>query len=393
MANKISNAHLNILLNAKKYNTPDIFIALVDISKEYKDKDQIRFLIPTDCNSIKLLKKIIYKRNPNISKQTISNCIQELLVLNLLQYNEEQLAWEIPSMINFLDYGYTNIRPIFLGKTFNDITFNDLTLNEKKLLLYICFLLDTKTSNSFKTLNKTDIKISLRKYSGPNVTKNKKIINIIEKKDSKNVINIKERDNRCVWLKLFNTHSIYYAKNIINKFIKKVGNLIEDVSDTFRGKTFLSNNEEQFQFYFNTPILKNTKESLKEEIERNQEDFDVVSYFVYSYGLQDVVSKNQILQIVRAISTLKTPQLKEYVVKSILNKKKSFYIYKDRKEDIKSIPAYSIAIIRSLLKQFTIHLKEFKKRHHNSEVLNPLDLDSYIDIDNISIKVKDILYA
>ena len=84
MATKISNNHIETLLTCTRYNTPDVFLAIIEISKEYKvqdsDNNEIRFLIPTETDSERLLRRIIYKRLHfnkiyNISKQTIKNCI------------------------------------------------------------------------------------------------------------------------------------------------------------------------------------------------------------------------------------------------------------------------------------------------------------------------------
>ena len=74
------------------------------------------------------------------------------------------------------------------------------------------------------------------------------------------------------------------------------------------------------------------------------------------------LTKKLVMHLVRAIANLKEWFLKERITQLIVNKYRAIQIHKSR-ENIKSLPAYAAAVVRSVVNEY----KSFKKNHdlHN----------------------------
>lgn len=335
MATKMSNKHLyTILLNANKYYTPDIYVALVHISVEIKDKDKNeRFLIQTGDNKRTSLIKVL-SNHLNINRQTIVNCLSEIEGLGILMYNEELFGWELIDMISMLQEGYTEIKDILL-----EDDFSSYKLREKKLLLYMCHLSGTKGFNDFNKFKGVDF-----------------------------IININRKDS--MWRKILRTNSSYYAKYTINKFLAKVNDKIDDLSIERRKREFKPLTITQFIFYCNAPTLK----------QRYEDDIWIKIKYVnelemikqYARETEVTLSKQKMYQLAHGIGVIHSWIIKEYVCRCIIKKYIAIQKYKSR-EDIKSLPAYTATIIKYVIEEYSLMKKG-----------QDIDIDS-LEIDAIAI--------
>ena len=325
MATKMSNNHLyTIILNANKYNTPDIFIALVHISTEIKDKEgKERFLLQVGDAEKNTLVRLL-REHTNINRQTIINCLNELEELGILRYVHELQGWELLDMINMLQEGYTEIRDVMLSEEFSTYK-----LREKKLLLYMCHLLNTKGATNFSKFNNADF-----------------------------IINTNNKDG--VWRKILRTKSVYYAKYAINKFFAKIQgkNIIEDISEDRRKKEYKFFNCKQFIFYCNaTPELKrklNNEEWIKIKYAN---ELEMIKQYAKNFELNgEKFTLHKMYQLAHTLGSITSWIAKERICVLIMKKYKAIEIYNSR-ENISSLPAYTAAVIRAFFKEY----KNFKE--------------------------------
>lgn len=327
MATKISNNHLyTILLNAKKYHTPDVYVSLVHISVQVSDTDNnSRFIIQTGNDKKRTLVKVI-KNFLNINRQTIINCLSEIEDLGLLVYNETLNAWELKEMINMLKEGYTSLNSILL-----EDFFKNLKLREKKLLLYMCHLLGTKDYKKFSNINQADFVINLTK-------KDSMWKKIISKSDS--------------------VYSLYYTRTVIEKFLTKMGDKIDNLSEEKRKVDFRPKEITQFIFYFNSNVSsKKYDENISIELKYARE-LEMIRSYIKTTEIN--LSKDKVYQLAHGIGSLGSWVLKEYVTRSIIKKYIAIQKHKSR-VDIKSLPAYVAAVVKEVTKD----LINFQKAQEN----------------------------
>lgn len=333
MATKIYNNHLyNLIYNANRYYTIDVYLALVHISVQFKDEnDKSHFLIQTGDSRRKSLISVL-NNFLDIERQTIVNCLGEIESLGLLVYSENYDGWEISDMGEMfkrkdeledpelkLD-GYTNLKDILLSDEFKT-----LRLREKKLLLYMCHLQDTKGANKFAAIYKCDI-----------------VINVLNEKS--------------IWRKILRTKSKYYALSVIKEFKEKLKNSIEDVSKKCKGSKFKPKTILKFMFYFNVPKIKKNE---KVDLWTKQRYFKEIQLIEEYMGILDVtLPEKKKYQLAHSIGCLKW-ELKELVVRNIINKYRSVQVHKDSK-DISSLPAFTAAVIKRIKEEYNAYLDSKK---------------------------------
>lgn len=318
MATKMANGNLyNIVLKAKKYHTPDVFIALTYLSSQVKDINKKEHLIlQTGTEKLAALVKTV-ENFTKINRQTVANCINEIINLGLLEYNSTLSAWELLNSIdNMLKDGYTLLHEIL----FSDF-FKTLKLREKKLLMYMLHLSCSKNSTKYKNVTGTDF-----------------------------IININNEDS--MWNKIVTSSkyrtAVYFVKYTLEKFINKLkaNNIIQDLTDDKRDRDFRPSSYKQFLFYFNAPELKK-KESAVDELteKKSATEIEIIKVYCEDYNV-DLTTK-QTYQLAHAISGLTSWKLKDFITRTIMNKFRAIQIHKSR-ENIKSLPAYVAAIIREI---------------------------------------------
>lgn len=319
MATKMSNKHLyTILLNANRYYTPDIYIALVHISVEVKDTNKdSRFVIQIGDSKKSSLINVLCEHTA-INRQTIVHCVEELEKLEILKYSDELLGWELVDMINMLESGYTPIRDILLKEEFKTYK-----LREKKLLMYMCHLLSTNKSEEFRNLKGSDF-----------------------------VINVNDKDNTeilTMWRQILNTKSKYYAASVMNEFLEKI-NCLTNITEEKRKKDFRPKKIKRFVFYCNvdSELKRNYNEDDWISIKYARE-LEMIHQYISNTGI--TLTKQKIYQIAHGIGSISSWIIKEFVCRKIINKYIAIQIHKSR-DDIKSLPAYLSAMIKNIIVEF-----------------------------------------
>ena len=363
MSTKLSNEHIRrISHECKEYKILDVYIILAHISSEVKSG---KYLIQSYSNKRSDLINIVHKYCPKTAYKTISNCIDKLESMNILIYDESLCAWSLKNMENMTKSkadaetleeketftGYTNIRKFFLTDEF----FN-MKAREKRIVIYICQLLDSKASKNYK-----NISINLLKYNNS-------------------------------WLKILKTKCKYYAKNTIENMLEKYRDIFNDFSSEARDKDIAPKQITNFKFSFACDSLnnKNTEDDMLELIKlKNPKEYTLVKERVEFAHI--TLSKQKVMHLVRSISTIKEWFLKERVVQLIINKYIAIQIHHSR-ENIKSLPAYAAAVVKAVVAEY----KEFKE--HYTENLSNNIISSYYDcyVENNSedsTVAEDIQYA
>ncbi|MBS5934896.1 MAG: hypothetical protein KIC94_18695 [Clostridiales bacterium] len=354
MATKLNNWHLNnILENCKEYKILDVYIALAHAATETKS---YKYLIQTYNNNISELVYVVNK-NINSSYKTISNCLNTLISMGIIQYEETLSAWCLVNMEKMtqakdsniteseeeLLKGYTNIRNFF----FTD-TFYNMKAREKRLVMFLCQLNDSKSSQFYK-----DFSINLLKPGSP-------------------------------WLKIIKTKSVYYAKYTIQNMLSKYKDLFTDLSDSLREKDLAPQHIRTFKFLFKSDEI-NNKTNLYDMIEliqkKNPKEYAFVKEKIKFANI--TLTKQQVMHLVRGISTLKEWFLKERVVQIIVNKYIAIQIHKSR-ENIKSLPAYVAAVIKAILNEYS----QFIQLHKNNNAKQNIADFNNIEIDDNSYTSK-----
>lgn len=333
MATKLYNSHLNkIIFECNEYFILDTYISLVHISSEANDKYLIQTFSDSKSDIIALVRKHV-----NASYKTIYNCIQKLMDMDILTYNYELFSWSLVNLelmtksksqsikieedSNYS--GYTNIRTFF----FTD-EFANMKAKEKRLIVYMSQLADSKSSSFHE-----DFSMNLLK---PNSS----------------------------WLKVLKTKCKYYAKYTIEAMLNKYSSLFEDKTEEFRSKDLAPKKNKNFKFIFNCLTIKNKAKDDKDfELVTltNANEYHLIKEKIKFAGI--TLTKQKIMHLIRAISNLKEWFLKERVAQLIINKYIAIQIHKSR-EDIKSLPAYAAAVVRSVVNEY----KSFKESINTSSI-------------------------
>lgn len=363
MSTKLSNEHITkISKDCNEYKILDVYIILAHISSEVKSG---KYLIQSYSSKKSDLINIVHKYCPKAAYKTIHNCIEKLEFMNILIYDESLCAWCLKNMENMTKSkdeaetleeretltGYTNIRKFFLTDEF----FN-MKAREKRIIIYICQLLDSKASRNYKNTS-----INLLKFNSS-------------------------------WLKILKTKCKYYAKNTIENMLEKYKDIFNDFSSLVREKDIAPKTVTNFKFTFTCESLnnRNSEEDMLELIKlKNPKEYALVKDKVEF--AQITLSKQKIMHIVRAISTIKEWFLKERVTQLIINKYIAIQIHHSR-ENIKSLPAYSAAVVKAVVNEYNDFKEKFNKHSSDSHINNYYD--TYIENDSFSSTVtEDIQYA
>jgi hypothetical protein len=368
MATKLYNSHLSkMLFECNEYYIIDTYISLVDISSEVNSKYLIQTFTDSKADLIALVRRTL-----NVSYKTVFNCIDKLIEKSILAFDKELHSWILVNMENmtktkydlnnkadlslidnkhnksFLSLandqnnedsfgltGYTHIRSFF----FTD-EFRSMKAREKRLMIYMSQLCDSKAS---------------RFHDGFSM-------NLLKSNSD--------------WMKVLKTKSKYYAKYTINKMLNKYSEIFKDNSENMRLKDLSPKKNTNFKFYFECKAI-DTKVQEDDYIElvklNNIKEYNLVMEKIKFAEI--TLTKKQVMHLVRAIANLKEWFLKERITQLIINKYRAIQIHKSR-ENIKSLPAYAAAVVKSVVNEF----KEFKNRVSLSSNIRSYELgENFID--------------
>lgn len=362
MATKLSNDHIDkIISNSKNYHIIDVYVALAHISSEVDGKYLIQTYTYNKADLVNQIKKYV-----KVSYKTISNNVDELVKLDILSYKPEVSSWTLVGMENMTMSktnsisledvsqfkGYTKIREFFLSSDFHS-----MKAIEKRCLVYLAQLCDSKASKSYNSF----------------------VMNLFK--------------NNSKWMTVLKTKCKYYAKYTIQSMLSKYNDLFVDTSDELRSKDLAPTKISNFKFAFSCKVI--------EKVENDNTQYDLLG--IYNPKELELVrdrikfagitlTKTNILHIVRSISTIKEWFLKERVAQIIINKYIAIQIHRSR-ETIKSLPAYLVAVVRSVISEFNdfkqhranlrgsdIAFEYINNNHSQSELS---DYDIYNDIQNV----------
>ncbi len=363
MATKLSNEHITrISRECNEYKIFDVYIILAHISSEVKSG---KYLIQSYSSKRSDLINLVHRYCPAAAYKTISNCIDKLESMNILIYDNSLCAWSLNNMENMTKSkaeaetdeeretftGYTNIRKFFLTDEFFK-----MKAREKRIIIYICQLLDSKASKNYNSIS-----INLLKFNNS-------------------------------WLKILKTKCKYYAKRTIETMLSKYKEIFNDFSSEVREKDIAPKTVTNFKFSFtcNTLNNKNSEDDMLELIKmKNPKEYALVKDRIDFAGI--TLSKQKVMHLVRAISTIKEWFLKERVVQLIMNKYIAIQIHHSR-ENIKSLPAYAAAVVKAVVNEYN----QFKNNCTNNYSFNIMNnyYDTYIEHDKKNTSVtEDIQYA
>ena len=352
MATKINNYHISILLNeCKEYYILDTYIILSHISSDIKGN----YIIQTIDDKKSTLVNIVKKFCPSVTYRTIYNCLDKLISINILEYNYTLKGWVILDMQKMtlsldeasdddkaLAKGYTHIRKFFLTEEFTKMKYR-----EKRLIVYLAQLQDSKASSNYN-----EFKVNLLK-------------------------------NNSSWMKILRTKCKYYAKDTIVNLLNKYSNIFEDFSEKLREKDLAPSNITNFKFSFRCSIIEKKKDITDDELDLimlyHPKDYSMVKDKLSFFDI--TLSNTKVIHIVRAISNVSQWFLKERILQIIVNKYIAINKYKSR-ENIKSLPSYLAAIVKAVIEDYTLF-----KNHVNSNFINTTDVD-----DHINVAAKELSY-
>lgn len=341
MATKLYNSHLKTLIDdCNEYFILDTYISLVSISSEVKGKYLIQTYSDAKADLIALVRKSV-----NATYKTIHNCIKKLMSIDILAFDYTLQCWTIVDMEKMHTAkdtlssdekleasGYTQIRSFFLTEDFSL-----MKAREKRLMLFMAQLRDSKAAKFHDGFS-----MNLLKANSP-------------------------------WLKILRTKNKYYAKYTIEKMLVKYKDIFDDYSEREREDDLSPNKNKRFKFFFSCDAIKfgdnedDTISLVKTTFNKEYQLIkDKLSFFKIT------LTNKKIMHLVRAISTLSQWSLKERVVQLILNKYIAIQHHKSR-EDIKSLPAYAAAVVRSVVLEFN----DFKEKIKEKETIASYQLGEY----------------
>src|SRR5471030_1601925 len=153
-------------------------------------------------------------------------------------------------------------------------------------------------------------------------------------------------------MKVLKTKCKYYPKYTIDKMLIKYSEIFKDNSETMRSKDLSPKRNTNFKFCFECEAI-NTKPKEDDYIElvkvNNPSEYNLVMEKVKFAEI--TLTKKLVMHLVRAIANLKEWFLKERITQLIVNKYRAIQIHKSR-ENIKSLPAYAAAVVRSVVNEY-----------------------------------------
>ena len=324
MATKMYNSHLSEIMKCNEYYILDTYINLVDISSEVNGK----YIIQTFTDNISDLINLVLKKL-SVSYKTVYNCIQRLIALQILIYDSILECWSLKDMENMtkskdeLNFdekvtatGYTTIREFFFTPQFAK-----MKAREKRLIIFMTQLKDSKKSKYYDVFS----------------------INLLKPGS--------------VWMKVLKTKLKYYARATIVSMLDKYSFIFEDNSDKYRETDIAPSKIKSFKFFFGcSAVSKNTDEDTYIDLvlTNNPKEYQLIKDKA-SFA-EVTLTKKLMMHLVRSIANLKEWFLKERVVQLIINKYRAIQIYKSR-EKIKSLPAYSAAVVKSVVDEYKNFIK------------------------------------
>jgi hypothetical protein len=350
MATKLYNSHLSkIIFECNEYYILDTYISLAAISSEIDSKYIIQTFTSSKADLVALV-----RRNLKVSYKTVFNCINKLIEKSILAFDHMLNSWilvdmenmtkakdnskcDLQSDLNSKDYigltvgtsgensvltstiikeksaltGYTHIRNFFFTPEFKN-----MKAREKRLMIYMSALNDSKASKFHDGFS----------------------INLLKLNSS--------------WMKVLKTKCKYYAKHTIDKMLNKYSEIFKNNSENARLKDLSPKKNTNFKFYFECEAI-NTKLKEDDYIElvkiNNPHEYNLVIEKVKFAEI--TLTKKLVMHLVRAIANLKEWFLKERIAQIIVNKYRAIQIHKSR-ENIKSLPAYAAAVVRSVVNEY-----------------------------------------
>lgn len=319
MATKIGISLLKKTLNENNYDIVDTVIHLVHMSTELKDLDNKSslFVIPVEKNTINFLANKLSK-NLKTSVRTLNTLVKKLVDKGYIHYCEDNRAWIIDGMEK--DFSKNGNGYIYIRKLFFTKEFQDLKKIEKRLVLYMAQLKDSKAA---------------KKYKG------KMTINFLRKP----------------WYDAMKITNYYYAIRIVKRLLKNHTNWFSNI-DIGIGK--ISFNAEFLDEKINTDNNNVELINLLHPKEVQLLDEAITEKTQY-YNQELVVTPTEKMHIIRAISNVST-RLQKICIQEICNKLVADRIYL-APNPIKSIPKYVAAITARIIKEykeFRLHLNNLK---------------------------------
>jgi hypothetical protein len=172
--------------------------------------------------------------------------------------------------------------------------------------------------------------------------------------------------------------------------------LFEDNSTTLREKDYSPERIKNFKFAFDCKAIKDkTNEDTYIElvIAKNPKEYELIMDKIRF--AQITLSKKLIMHLIRAIANLKEWFLKERIVQLVVNKYRAIQVHKSR-ENIKSLPAYAAAVVKSVVGEYKnfIHTNKLNKNsYETSEYFNNyMDDKFYISLTENINKNLALLY-
>ncbi|MGL5245726.1 MAG: hypothetical protein ACRC7R_11175, partial [Sarcina sp.] len=226
MATKIYNSHLTTIMNdCKEYFILDVYIALVHMSSQENSLYLIQIFDDTKSDLVKAIMKYI-----EVKRETIKNCLDKLIEIDILEYNQEYNAWILKGMENMHEKktyhcedinsskkftGYTKVRKLFLTNRFTT-----MKAREKRVIIYLAQLVDSKAGKHYKSFS----------------------MNLIKPNN--------------YWLKILKTKDKYYAKYTIKNMLEKHKDLFIDKPLGERESAYSKGNGNSFKFNFHCYEIK-----------------------------------------------------------------------------------------------------------------------------------------
>lgn len=322
MATKLYNSHLNkIYTECKDYYILDTYIGLVNAASEINDK----YIIQSYSSKKSDLVNIII-RSVNLTYKTAFNCLETLLNINIIKYNDELSAWELIDMENMNKTktasdeiieekkkysGFTRIRKFFFSDTFNKMKYR-----EKRIFIYMSQLADSKSTSNYD-----DYIINLKK---PNTD----------------------------WLRVLCTRNVYYARKTIKSMLDRFKNILIDNSSEKFKNDLAPKHIRKFKFSFTCKKIKDIpgdNEYIQQAEMLYSREFNYIKDKARFHNI--TLTSKVIAHISRAVSNVKEWFIKERVIQLVLNKYIAEQIHKSR-EKIKTPYAYTIAVIKAVIDEY-----------------------------------------
>lgn len=354
MATKLYNTHINKLMCVcKSKYTLDCYIALSYISTEIDGKFYIQAYSDKKVDLVNSIRPLVHA-----TYRTVYNSIDNLIIMNILGYDETTEAWLIKDMEYMVKKkdendadsekctGYFELKPYLLTEEFQGMKYR-----EQKVFIYQAQVID---GDKYKYYG--SFKIDL---NNPN----------------------------SMWYKILNTKSKYYARRTIEDIFKKYPNAVELLVQNDSAKNnYKPKKIQNFRFNFlPKAIKKKTNDDAnfdKVTLLHNKEYClikDSMAFF------EVTLTKTEQMHLIRGIYNVKNWLLKERIVNIILKKIRGIQLHNNKK--ISSLPKYLAAVIKSVVDEYKFVIDRLKKK---KEIDYSIDLDNpeyYTDQINSNCKI------